>query len=163
MTETTAQGTDRHEDATPDPDHPAKPEKPTELDARSWKYVARKAVREFSDDQCTDQAAALTYYAVLALFPALLALTSVLGLVGQADEAIKTVLQVMRPLVDKSTIDTIRPVLEGMATSQAAGFTFVVGLLGALWSASGYVGAFSRAMNRVYEITKDGRSGSCAR
>jgi membrane protein len=155
MTETTAQGRDRDENATPDPDHPAKPEKPTELDARSWKYVARKAVREFTDDQCTDQAAALTYYAVLAIFPALLALTSVLGLIGQADEAIGTVLDVMRPLVERDTLnDVVRPVLEGMASSQAAGFTFVAGLAGALWSASGYVGAFSRAMNRVYEISE---------
>ncbi len=155
MTETTAPGRDRHEDAMPDPDHPAKPGTPSELDARSWKYVARKAVREFSDDQCTDQAAALTYYAVLALFPALLALTSVLGLIGQADEAIGTVLDVMRPLVERDTLDdVVRPVLEGMASSQAAGFTFVAGLAGALWSASGYVGAFSRAMNRVYEISE---------
>ena len=100
MTDTSVQGQDRHDAATPDPDHPAKPTSPTDLDVRSWKYVARKAVREFGDDQCTDQAAALTYYAVLAVFPALLALTSVLGLVGQADEAIDTVLQVMAPLVD---------------------------------------------------------------
>lgn len=155
MTDTTVQGQDRHDAATPDPDHPAKPTSPTDLDVRSWKYVARKAVREFSDDQCTDQAAALTYYAVLAVFPALLALTSVLGLVGQADEAIDTVLQVMAPLVDAKTLDdVIRPVLEGMASSQAAGFTFVLGLAGALWSASGYVGAFSRAMNRIYEISE---------
>ena len=92
---------------------------------------------------------------MLALFPALLALTSVLGLVGQADEAIETVLQVMAPLVDPSTLnEVIRPVLEGMASSQAAGFTFVIGLAGALWSASGYVGAFSRAMNRIYEISE---------
>ncbi len=155
MTDTTAQGQDRHDAAIPHPDHPAKPDSPTDLDVRSWKYVARKAVREFSDDQCTDQAAALTYYAVLALFPALLALTSVLGLVGQADEAIDTVLQVMAPLVEADTLDNvIRPVLEGMASSQAAGFTFVIGLAGALWSASGYVGAFSRAMNRIYEISE---------
>ena len=155
MTETTAQGRDRDASSMPDPDHPAKPARPTELDARSWKYVARKAIREFSDDQCTDQAAALTYYAVLAIFPALLALTSVLGLIGQADGAIGTVLDIMRPLVARDTLDdVVRPVLEAMASSQAAGFTFVAGLAGALWSASGYVGAFSRAMNRVYEISE---------
>jgi membrane protein len=154
MTVTTLRGADRHEDTTPAPDDPAKPSSPVDLDARSWKYVARKALREFSDDQCTDQAAALTYYAVLAIFPAALALTSVLGLVGQADEAIDTVLDVLRPLVDPRTIDLIEPTLQSMATSQAAGVTFAVGLLGALWSASGYVGAFGRAMNRVYEISE---------
>ena len=152
MTDSTVQGQDRHETTTPDVDHPAKPSDPTDLEARSWKYVARKVMREFGADQCTDLAAALTYYAVLALFPALLALTSVLGLVGQADEAVDAVLEVMRPLVDRSTLDVIRPVLEGMADSQAAGFTFAIGLAGALWSASGFVGAFSRAMNRIYEI-----------
>jgi membrane protein len=154
MTDTAVRGVTRHADSTPAPDDPGKPSSPTDLDARSWKYVARKAVREFSDDQCTDQAAALTYYAVLAIFPAAIALTSVLGLVGQADEAVDTILDVLRPLVDASTIELLEGPLESMASSQAAGFTFVAGLLGALWSASGYVGAFGRAMNRVYEISE---------
>jgi membrane protein len=154
MTDTAVRGSTRDAGSTPAPDDPAKPSSPTDLDARSWKYVARKAVREFSDDQCTDQAAALTYYAVLAIFPAALALTSVLGLVGQADEAVDTILDVLRPLVATSTIDLLEGPLESMASSQAAGFTFVAGLLGALWSASGYVGAFGRAMNRVYEISE---------
>src|SRR6476469_1939647 len=60
-----------------------KPDSPTKLTKPSWKFIARKTLREFSDDQCTDLAAALTYYAVLALFPALLALVSLLGLFGQ--------------------------------------------------------------------------------
>ena len=63
---------------------PVKPDSPTKLTKPSWKFIARKTMREFSDDQCTDLAAALTYYAVLALFPALLALVSLLGLFGQA-------------------------------------------------------------------------------
>jgi membrane protein len=138
--------------AMPDPDHPAKPDAPTDLEGRSWKYVGRKVLREFSEDQCTDQAAGLTYYAVLAVFPALLALLSILGLFGQAQKAVDTVMDVLEPLVAPETLDTIRPVIEGLATSQGAGLTFVIGLAGALWSASGYIGAFGRAMNRVYEI-----------
>ena len=122
---------------------------------RSWKYVGRKVLREFSEDQCTDQAAALTYYAVLAIFPAVLALTSILGLVHQAD-AVNTVLDVLKPLVAPSTYDTIAPVVRDLGSSQSAGLTLVIGLAGALWSASGYVGAFGRAMNRVYEI-EEGR------
>jgi membrane protein len=149
-------GEDRSIKAVPDPDHPAKPDSPGDLDKRSWKYVARKVLREFSDDQCTDQAAALTYYAVLAIFPAMLALMSILGLVGQAEKAVDTMLEVLGPLVAPETLDTIQPVIEGLARSQGAGLTFVLGLAGALWSASGYVGAFSRAMNRVYEI-EEGR------
>jgi membrane protein len=138
--------------AVPDPDHPDKPDAPTELHKRSWKYVGRKVLREFSEDQCTDQAAGLTYYAVLAVFPALLALLSILGLFGQAQRAVDTVLDILEPLVAPETLDTVRPVIEGLATSQGAGLTFIIGLAGALWSASGYVGAFGRAMNRVYEI-----------
>ena len=66
------------------PDDVGKPESPTKLTKPSWKYIARKTLQEFTDDQCTDLAAALTYYSVLALFPALLALVSSLGLFGQA-------------------------------------------------------------------------------
>ncbi|CAA9332805.1 MAG: Ribonuclease BN [uncultured Nocardioidaceae bacterium] len=133
-----------------------KPEKPTELHKQSWKYIGRKVLREFSEDQCTDQAAALTYYGVLALFPAILALVSILGLVGDPAKAVDTVLDTLRPLLSSDTLGTIEPVVQGLAQSQAAGFTLVVGLLGALWSASGYVGAFGRAMNRIYEI-QEGR------
>ncbi len=150
--DTEASGQSRGPDDVAAPDDPIKPDSPTDLERHSWKYVLRKTLREFSEDQCTDQAAALTYYSVLGIFPAALALTSLLGLVDQADKAVDTVLQVLRPLVNKSTLQAVEPVLTGMANSQAAGFTLIVGLLGALWSASGYVGAFGRAMNRVYEI-----------
>lgn len=139
-------------DRAPEPDDTRKPESPTDLEARSWKYVLRKTAREFSTDQCTDKAAALTYYSVLAIFPAALALLSILGVIGEADRAVDTVIDVLQPLVSASTLDAVRPVLESMAASEAAGFTLVVGVVGALWSASGYIGAFSRAMNAVYEI-----------
>ena len=146
----------RDEVRSADPDDPRKPDSPTDLDKPSWKYIGRKAVREFSDDQCTDLAAALTYYAVLSIFPALLALVSVLGLVGQAEQSVKTVIEVLRPLVTRSTLDYVEPVVTDLAQSTGAGFTLVIGLAAALWSASGYVGAFSRAMNRIYEI-REGR------
>ncbi len=133
-----------------------KPEKPTDLHKQSWKYIGRKVLREFSEDQCTDQAAALTYYGVLALFPALLALVSILGLFGNPTAAVSTILDTLGPLMSADTLKTIRPVLEQLAQSQTAGLTLVLGLLGALWSASGYVGAFGRALNRVYEI-EEGR------
>lgn len=134
------------------PDHDAKPGGFTEMDKRSWRYVARKVLHEFTEDQCIDLAAALTYFSVLAIFPAILALLSILGLFGQAEQAVNTVMQVLEPLVAQQTLDTIRPVVEDLAGSQTAGFTFFTGLALALWSASGYVNAFSRAMNRVYEI-----------
>jgi membrane protein len=142
--------------ARPDAEHPRKPDAPNDLTKQSWMFVARKAFREFIDDECTDLAAALTYYAVLAVFPAMLALVSLLALVGQAEQSVATVLDVMRPLVASSTIATIEPVLTQLATAETAGLTLIIGLAGALWSASGYVGAFGRAMNRIYEI-KEGR------
>ncbi len=138
------------------PDHPAKPEKPTDLHKQSWFYVVRKTIREFSEDQCTDLAAALTYYAVLAIFPAMLALLSLLGVVGQGQKSLNTVLDVLRPMVSPSTLHSVKPTLEHLANSGGAGITLVIGILGALWSASGYVGAFSRAMNRIYEV-EEGR------
>lgn len=139
-----------------DPDDPRKPDSPTDLTKRSRKYVLRKTLREFIEDQCTDLAAALTYYAVLALFPALLALTSLLGIVGQAQTSIETVLDIADDLVAPSTLEVVRPVVEGIAESEAAGLTLILSLLGALFTASGYVGAFGRAMNKVYEI-EEGR------
>jgi membrane protein len=129
-----------------------KPASPTDLTKRSWAYVLRKTVREFGDDNCTDLAAALTYYAVLSLFPAAIAVISLLGVVGQGKQSVDNVMKVLEPLVSTSTLDTVRPALEHVATSPGAGWGLVIGLLGALWSASGYVGAFGRAMNQVYEI-----------
>jgi membrane protein len=132
------------------------PDSPAELDKRSWFYVARKTVREFTKDECTDLAAALTYYAVLALFPALIALLSLVGLVGQSDETVDTLLGILDDVGASSVADTIQPTLEQLATSQGAGIAFVIGLAAALWSASGYVSAFGRALNRMYE-TPEGR------
>ncbi|WP_244929125.1 YihY/virulence factor BrkB family protein [Nocardioides sp. W7] len=142
---------DARPDADRDPDE-GKVASPSDLDKRSWLYVVRKTVREFSDDQCTDLAAALTYYAVLALFPAAIALTSLLGLVGQGTKAVDEVLSILEDLGAGGVADSIGPTLRDISSSQGAGLALILGLAGALWSASGYVGAFGRAMNRVYEI-----------
>lgn len=142
--------------AAPAPDDPRKPDELSDLHKRSWFYIVRRVVREFRDDSCTDLAAALTYYAVLAVFPGLLAVISTLGLFNLGGDSVKTILDILKPLVDSSTLDAVRDPLEELARSQSAGVAFVVGLAGALWSASGYIGAFSRAMNRVYGV-EEGR------
>lgn len=134
-----------------DPDA-GKPESPTDLTKPSWWYVVRKTVREFSDDQCTDLAAALTYYAVLALFPAAIALLSLLGLVSNGTDAVNTLLQVLRDVGAGGVAGTLQPTLVALSRSQSSGAAFVLGVVLALWSASGYVGAFGRGMNRVYEV-----------
>ncbi|TPG13431.1 YihY/virulence factor BrkB family protein [Pedococcus bigeumensis] len=135
----------------------AVPDSPTEVTRESWQYIARKTLREFSKDQCTDLAAALTYYAVLALFPALIALLSLVGLFGQGQQTVDTLLGILRDVGAGSAADTLGPTLKTMADRDgAAGIAFVVGLATALWSASGYIGSFGRAMNRIYQI-REGR------
>lgn len=140
----------------PDPDDPRKPESPTDLTKPSLLYSLRKAVREFQQDQCTDLAAALTYYAVLSVFPALVVMVSLLGVFGQGRRTIDALLDIVDDVAPASALDTLRPPIEQLVNSPSAGFALVAGILGALWSASGYVGAFGRAMNRIYEI-EEGR------
>jgi membrane protein len=139
----------------PDPDHPDKPDTPGEVEKRSWKYILVKTMREFGADECTDIAAALTYYAVLALFPALLAVFSILGVVGQSGEAVGAIVGILEQVAPDAA-ESIRGPLESLADSPAAGLALVTGLVLAIWSASGYVRAFSRGMNRIYEI-REGR------
>lgn len=140
----------------PGPEASGKPDSPDDLHKRSWKYVLRKTIREFSSDQCTDIAASLTYYAVLSLFPGLIAIFSLLGVFGQGKAASDAVLGIIEQVAPGDTVDTIRGPIEQIAESPGAGFALVTGILLAIWSASGYVGAFSRAMNRIYEI-EEGR------
>jgi|GEM_PF-5502087 len=119
-------------------------------------FVLKRTVREFGDDGATDLAAALTYYSVLAIFPGLIALLSLVGVLGQAQKSVDVILEILDPLVSTDVIKKIDDPLYALASSQVAGVTLVIGLLGALWSASGYVGAFSRAMNKTYEV-EEGR------
>jgi membrane protein len=149
--ETRSRAGDEPRQSRTDPDV-GKPDSPDDITAPGWKYTARKAFREFLDDECTDQAAALTYFAVLAIFPALIAVFSLLGLVGQSQATLDAVMPVLDEVVGQEGAQTLQPVVESLATAPGAGLALVLGLLTALWSASGYVNAFSRAMNRIYEI-----------
>jgi membrane protein len=112
----------------------------------------KRTLKEFSEDNLTDWAAALTYYGVLALFPALLAMLSIIGLL--VDPA--TLTDALTAVIPGAAADTINPVIEDIAGSTASGFGVILGVAGAIWSASGYVGAFTRAANVVYE-TPEGR------
>jgi membrane protein len=136
----------------PDPNDSRKPDSPTDVDKPSWKYIAKKTLREFSKDQCPDLAAALTYYAVLSLFPALLAIVSLIGLFGDPQKTTTALLEIVRGFAPAETANTLSGPVSELASAPAAGLTLVIGLATALWSASGYVGAFGRAMNRVYEV-----------
>ena len=127
------------------------PEGPTKLPGRSWWGVLKRTFREFREDNLTDWAAALTYYGVLALFPALLALVSVLGLVGgSATQPLIANLGSVAPGAAKQIVTTA---IQNLQKNQgAAGIAFVFGLAIALWSASGYVAGFMRASNAIYDI-----------
>lgn len=126
-------------------------EKPSELTGASWKGSLRRTLKEYKADNLGDWAAALTYYGVLSVFPASLALVSVLGMLGNSS---------INPLIDNVDGLAPGPVRDLLTTSLkhlqdnqgGAGIVFVIGLLVALWSASGYIGAFMRAANAVYEI-----------
>jgi membrane protein len=136
------------ETATSDTTRPAKP---TELGRGGWWAVLKRTGREFMDDGLTDWAAALTYYSILSLFPALIALVSVVGLVGSS--ATEPLIENLATFAPSEARDIVVNAIEGLAESQsAAGLLFVLGLAGALWSASGYVGAFMRASNAIYDV-----------
>lgn len=138
------------------PEAADEPESPTDLHKRTLLFTARKAVREFSQDQCTDLAAALTYYSVLALFPAAIALLSLVGLVGEGQKTVDALLNILNDVGATGAANAVRPRLEELAQSRGAGVGLVIGVLVALWSASGYVNAFGRGMNKIYEV-EEGR------
>ena len=147
------EGTAVTKDATaPDPDDPRKVDSPTDLAKPSLGFGMKNAVKQFSRDQCTDLAASLTYYAVLSLFPALLALVSLLGVLGQGETTVEALLGMVRDLGQDKAVEQLEGPIRSMVDAGGAGFALVAGVAGALWSASGYVGAFGRAMNRIYEI-----------
>jgi membrane protein len=133
------------------------PDSPTDVPPSGWLATLKRTAKEFKNDNLTDWAAALTYYAVLALFPALLVLVALLGLVGQYPQTTNSLLDIVGKLGPSSAVDTFRKPIEGVVQSKGgAGALLGFGLLGALWSASGYIGAFFRASNIVWDI-EEGR------
>jgi membrane protein len=125
------------------------------LPRHAWSGVLKRTFSEFSADNLTDWAAALTYYGIMALFPALIALVSILGLVGQS--ATKPLLDNLGGFAPGPAHQILENTLNGLTQSRGGtGILFVVGLAGALWSASGYIGAFIRASNIIWDV-EEGR------
>jgi membrane protein len=132
------------------------PDHPTDLPARSWKEIGKRTVREFQKDNLTDWAAALTYYGVMSLFPMLIVLVALLGLVGQ-QSTIMTMIDSLRNAGLADVANSVKqPLTEVVNNKGGAGALLGFALLGSLWSASGYIGAFTRACNAIYEV-KEGR------
>ena len=135
-----------------------RPEGPAHPRDGSTVQTLRRTMAEFSEDNLTDAAAALTYYAVLSIFPALLAMISIVGLVGNPQTIVKTLTDVVSSVGPASAVDTFKGPIEGLTKSSGtAGVMVIVGIAAALWTASGYVGAFMRASNVIYEV-EEGRS-----
>ncbi|MFF5650813.1 YihY/virulence factor BrkB family protein [Streptomyces collinus] len=127
------------------------PDSPKDLPKRSWGAVLKGTVKEFKKDELTDRAAALTYYGILALFPALLALISLLGIVGQS--ATQQVLDNIQKLAPGAARDVLSNAVQQMQGNAGLGSIMaIVGLALAVWSASGYVAAFIRSANAVYDV-----------
>jgi membrane protein len=117
----------------------------------------KRTLTEFQEDNLTDWAAALTYYGLLALFPALIAMVSLIGIFGDPQTTTAKLTEIITELGPESGAETFEGPIKSIVENQsAAGFAFVAGLAVALWSASGYVGAFTRASNIIYE-TPEGR------
>jgi membrane protein len=131
------------------------PATPTRLTARSWSGVFKRTISEFRADNLTDIAASLTYYGILAIFPAIIALVSILGLVGHS--ATQPLIENLGKVAPGPAKSIFTSAVENLDKGRsAAGVIFIVGLLAALWSASGYVAAFMRASNVIYDV-EEGR------
>jgi membrane protein len=121
----------------------------------AWGGVLKRTFSEFREDNLTDWAAALTYYGIVSIFPALIALVSILGLIGTS--ATEPLLDNLGDFAPGPAHEILENALNGLTESRSpAGILFVVGLAGAIWAASGYIGAFIRASNVIWDV-EEGR------
>jgi membrane protein len=128
------------------------PDTPTELHKRSWFGTLKRVVSGFRNDNVTDWAAALTYYAVLSIFPAFIAMISILGLVVDPATITRVVTDIVRELGPDDAVSTFQGPIEQISSNQSTAlFGLIFGVAVAIWTASNYVGAFMRASNAVYD------------
>jgi membrane protein len=132
------------------PSPEAGPDSPTEFGGRSWRSVLKRLAKEFQADELGDRAAALTYYGVLSIFPGVLVAVSVLGLFGSGttDRVEKTI----GGLAPGAVENIITQAIDNVKNAPTAGVVAIIGVLAAFWSASGYIGAFMRASNAIYDV-----------
>jgi membrane protein len=122
-----------------------------------WWPTIKRTATEFQEDNMTDWAAALTYYGLLSLFPALIAMVSLIGIFGDPKSTTESLTEIITEIGPESAAETFEgPIKSITESSRTAGFALILGLAASLWSASGYTGAFMRASNVIYE-TPEGR------
>src|SRR3954462_7871043 len=126
---------------------------PTGLPRETWIETLKRTVSEFREDKLNHWGAALTYYAVLSLFPAVLVLVSLVGLFADPARVTSVLTDTVSQLGPSTAASTFEKPIRSLTDSRGtAGIMFVVGIVAALWSASGYVSAFSDACNSIYEV-----------
>src|SRR3954468_6122664 len=131
------------------------PDQPTDLPKEAFPKILKRTFKQFGDDQLTTWAAALTYFGVLSLFPMLLALVSVLGVIGPS--ATQPLLDNLSSVAPGPAKDILTNVLTSLESNQGGSMVaLIIGLAAAIWSASGYIGAFMDASNNVWDV-EEGR------
>jgi membrane protein len=126
---------------------------PLAIPRGSWSGTLKRTVSEFKEDKLNHWGAALTYYAVLSLFPALLVLVSLIGLFADPARVTKVLTDTISELGPATAAKTFQGPIESITSNRGtAGIVFIAGVIGALWSASGYVSAFAEASNSIYEV-----------
>jgi membrane protein len=147
---TTRTGDDAHGDISTVPPS-AGPDSPTALRGKGLFAALRRTFKQFSSDNLSDWAAALTYYGVLSIFPGLLVIVSLLGMLSNDGQ--KTVQDAVQKLAPNAQLqDLVNTVLTQVKDPGTAGIAAIIGIVAAFWSASGYVAAFMRASNAVYDV-----------
>ena len=121
-------------------------------------YILRRTLYRFTVNGGTDMAAALTYFTVLSVFPALLAIVSLLGIFGQGEDSATAILAFLKDNAPTQMYGILEDPIKQLTSGHGAGLVLLTGILSALWSASGYTGSFGRALNRVYGV-REGRPG----
>jgi len=115
-----------------------------------WVAVAKAIYSRFGEVQITDRAAALTYYSILSLFPALLVVVSLLALLGEYPGTYESIVETLRDAAPGAAVDTINSALrDSLANRSNAGVLLVVGLALALYSASAAIGAAMRSLEAI--------------
>ena len=137
--------------------HRTPPRGLTQLRWSTWRGVLWRSAKGFVDDNCGDWAAALTYYGVLAIFPSAIVIVALVGVVADSAEAVETIMGIARQLLPSSVTKGLGQFVSDLVTRQSSAKVLLsFGLVGAIWSASGYIGAFTRASNTIYEV-REGR------
>lgn len=131
---------------------------PNDLDARSWRFVARSVLRKFGADGAGDIAAGLTFHALLALLPAIMVIVSIVSLLGKESETVGLVLEVTRTVASPEVAKSLASLVDALADSSIAGLALVTGLALTIWAGARYIAVLGRGMNRIYEVD-EGRPG----